>query len=99
MKTKTTSTALALPATQPPPRKEDIISAMVERARVKHQTEKDKLSSKRSLILDNLNNVVQAELAKNPENFEVKVRGSYINPEVTYAMKGVPANIKKLQKV
>ncbi len=98
MKPKTTSTALSLPATQPPPRKEDIINAMVERARVKHQAEASKLSSKRSAILSSLNNAVQADLAKNPENFDIRVRGSYCSPEVTYGMKSVPAYIKKLQK-
>lgn len=49
---KKTSTAIVLPSTQPKPRKEDILNALVERARVKHSKEAAVLQEKRAKALD-----------------------------------------------
>lgn len=98
MKTKTTSSAIALPTTiQPPPRKEDIINAIVERARVKHDEEGQKLEKLRKEAVNKFNAAVLEELRKNPSNFTVQVC-NYHRPEVQYTMEIVPVAITKLKE-
>jgi len=91
-----TSTLGTLPATQPPPRKADIICALVERARVKHEEER----------LNCLNAIKEAEamtkaaciaeLSKNSKAFEVGVHTHSYGFSVNYRIGVIPANIKKL---
>lgn len=93
-----TSTAIALPSTiQPPPRKEDIINAMVERARVKHDEEYQRLESIRAAAESKLEAAVMKNLADHPENFTIRCRANYQHPDVVYEMVAVPANISKLK--
>jgi CO dehydrogenase/acetyl-CoA synthase gamma subunit (corrinoid Fe-S protein) len=97
MKNKTTSSAIALPANiQPPPRKEDIINAMVERARVKHAEENQRLQAIRAAAQSKLESAVRKNLADHPENFTVEVR-DYRQPAVTFEMVAVPPQIAKLK--
>lgn len=56
--------SLTLPPTAPPPRKEDIINAMVERARVKHAEESAKLNEKREAAKKALHDAIAAELER-----------------------------------
>ena len=85
-----------LPALTPPPRKEDILNAMVERARVKHQEEIDRLSAKRKETEEKFNAAVLEELRKNPQNFTTYVR-NYSKPEVEFTMEVIPPAIAKLK--
>lgn len=52
MKNKQTTTAIVLPATQPKPRKEDVLNALVERAREKHAKQAKELHEKRTAAQD-----------------------------------------------
>jgi multidrug efflux pump subunit AcrA (membrane-fusion protein) len=98
MKTKTTSSAIALPSTiQPPPRKEDIINAMVERARVKHAEEEQRLEAIRNAAQSKLDAAVKKNLDEHPENFAICYRSNYHHPEVHFEMVAVPPNITKLK--
>lgn len=98
MKQKLTSAALALPPSiLPPPRKEDIISAMVERARVKHAEESQKLEDIRAKAEEKLNSAVKQNLETHPTNFVSRVH-NYNHPEVTFEMVTVPPNITKLKE-
>jgi hypothetical protein len=98
MKPKTPSTALALPVTQPPPRKEDIINAMVERARVKHQTESDKLSAQKKAAEETLEKAVMEQLRSTPEAFESSVSCWGNSATIDFRIRVLPPHIKKLQE-
>lgn len=92
--------AINLPATTPPPRKEDIINALVERAMVKHQEEYDKLEAKRATAIDAFNTAILAELTTNRENFECRVSGAEGSwkPEVEFRLNVMPPRIQKLRE-
>lgn len=97
MKTKP-STSLVIPASLvPPPRKEDIITAMTERALVKHQEEQERLEKLRNEAEEALNAAVLQDLKQNPKNFKLRVSAGYNNPEVEYSMLVVPPHITKLK--
>ena len=105
MKTKTKALALVpassaignLPATQPPPRKSDIICALVERARVKHQEESAALTKRRTEAEKAAKDAILKELKDHPDNFDVSVYPSYLTPQVNFYIKGMPPHIKKLK--
>lgn len=98
MKTKTTSSAIALPSTiQPPPRKEDIINAMVERARIKHAEESKRLEDIRDAAESKLDAAVKKNFDEHPENFTVDYRSNYQSPDIVFTMVAVPPNITKLK--
>lgn len=88
----------ALPSTTPPPRKEDIINAMVERARVKHGEEVASLHKKRDAAEKELRDALLAELKVNPQSFTMTVHGMYHAPEIEYSLDIVPAHIRKLRE-
>lgn len=90
------STSRILSNTQPPPRKEDIINAMVERARVKHSEECARLSVLRKAAEDKFNAAVMEELRKHPDNFSVRVC-DYRLPKVEYTMQVIPFAIARLK--
>jgi len=95
---KTTSSAIALPSTiQPPPRKDDIINAMVERARVKHSEECQRLEAIRAAAQSKLDAAVQKNLDEHPENFTTSYYSNYYHPEIHFKMVTVPASITKLK--
>lgn len=92
------STALTLPKIQPPPRKEDVINAMVERARVKHEEERVKLANNRAEAEKAAEKAIVDELKKNPQNFEMRVVGiEYGRAEVEYRLTVQPPHIEKLR--
>lgn len=94
------SSLSSLPATQPPPRKADIICALVERARVKHQEEVNAYKAQRENAEKAAADAIVQELKNNPGNFEIRVTcitSAYSKPEVEYTMKSVPLHIKKLR--
>lgn len=62
-----------LPATQPKPRKEDIINAMVERARVKHTAESASMQDAKNAKKKKVYDAIKALLASHPEQFEITV--------------------------
>jgi hypothetical protein len=98
MKPKTNKAALALPSTiQPPPRKEDIINAMVERALVKHQEEKKRLEEEKQVLKAKFDVAVLAEFKSNPANFNVRVC-TYSPIEIEHVMQVTPPSIEKLRK-
>ena len=86
-----------LPATTPPPRKEDIINAMVEQARVKHTEEQQRLEAIREAAEAKLDAAVKKNLDEHPENFTISYRSSYSSPEIHFEMVAVPASITKLK--
>jgi multidrug efflux pump subunit AcrA (membrane-fusion protein) len=95
--TVTKPAAINLPAMTPPPRKEDIINAMVERARVKHAEESQRLEAIRSATESKLNAAVKKNLDEHPENFTIRIRANYQQPEIHFEMVAVPAAITKLK--
>jgi hypothetical protein len=90
-------TSVNLPTTTPPPRKEDIINAMVERARVKHTEEQQRLEAIREAAEAKLDAAVKKNLDEHPENFTVRYRSHYNSPEIYFEMVAVPAIITKLK--
>lgn len=88
---------LALPPTAPPPRKEDIINAMIERARVKHAEESAKLNAKREAALNELHQALLDELKDNPGHFTLTFHGLYHSPEIEYILKMIPPHIRSLR--
>lgn len=89
---------LSLPPTAPPPRKEDIINAMVERARVKHGEEKQKLEAQREAALKELNAALLLELKSKPDSFTIHFHSQYHCPEIEYVLNVVPPHIHKLRE-
>lgn len=92
MKPKTSKLAVVqvsplpnLPATQPKPRKEDIINAMVERARVKHGLESAALQDAKNAKKKKVHDAIQALLVSNPEQFVVTVNYWNTSGQVEYA--------------
>lgn len=93
-----TSSTIALPSTiQPPPRKEDIINAMVERARIKHAEERQRLESLKQAAKDKFQAALLAELKAKPESFQVKVDTWSGTAEVEYRLQVCPPHIEKLR--
>jgi len=92
----TTPIVKNLPALVPPPRKEDLITAMTERALVKHEEESKKLEAAKQVALDLFSAAVLKELKAHPDNFETRVL-TYTQPEVEYRMIVVPPHITKLK--
>lgn len=93
-----TSSALVLPPTAPPPRKEDIINAMVERARVKHEEQRQALIAQRENAVNNLNQALLDELHNKPGSFTINFHGTFHSPEVEYILDVVPPHIRKLRE-
>jgi len=93
-----TSSVLALPPTAPPPRKEDIINAMVERARVKHEEQRQEHIARREKAVNELNEALLKELKDKPESFCINFHGSYHAPEIEYILDVVPPHIRKLRE-
>lgn len=87
-----------LPVVQPPPRKEDVVKALVERARAKHAEERAKLEAQQAAARDAFDSALIAELAANPSAFErgIRCRSSY-SPEVQFTLGVLPPKIKKLR--
>lgn len=81
----------------PPPRKEDIINAMVERARVKHSEERQRLESLKQVAKDKFQAALLAELKANTESFTVKVDTFQGIAEVEYRLYPCPPHIEKLR--
>jgi hypothetical protein len=86
-----------LPAITPPPRKEDIINAMVERARVKHIEESQRLEALRATAESKLDAAVKKNFDEHPENFTVRIRANYQQPDIVFEMVAVPPSITKLK--
>lgn len=104
MKTKNSKLALIpaisaignLPATQPPPRKADIICALVERARVKHEEESQSLMAKRTAAEELVSAAIVAEFEKNPKSFQRIVSHRSSRCEIELTLRVVPPHITKL---
>lgn len=104
MKTKSNKLALVpassslgnLPSTQPPPRKADIIYALVERARVKHQEAVKTYVETRTAAEETVNAAILAELEKNPKSFKMTVNSWSRSLEVEYVLTVIPPHIAKL---
>lgn len=96
MKNKNDALALTS-AIQPPPRKEDIINAMVQRAFAKHEEEKARLTKLRDEAEEKFKTALLDELKKHPENFDVCVH-NYSKPEVEYTISVIPPAITKLKE-
>lgn len=75
MKKKTTSTALVIPQSiTPKPTKNNIINAMVERARVKHNQERGEYEAKRAKLKEKIDTAAMAELSRSPGTPQTKIR-------------------------
>lgn len=101
MKTKTTTLAIttsSLPATQPRPRKADIIAALVGRAAVKHYEMKKQADQKRETKRAEITEFLKSEMATNPQNFDVRLSSAQYTPELEFTIKVIPAGLKKLQE-
>lgn len=90
--------AINLPATTPPPRKEDIVNALVERARVKHQEERDALEKRRDNARDELDKALEAEFWSKPSNFEKRTSFWGGSAEIEFKLRVIPPHIVKLRK-
>lgn len=98
MKKPVNTSALALPSTiQPPPRKEDIINAMVQRAFIKHGEEKQRLEAVKQAAKDKFQAALLAELKAKPDNFSVKVSSWGAAAEIEYRLEVCPPHIEKLR--
>lgn len=84
------------PVTTPPPRKEDIINAMVERARVKHAKERQKFEDLKQAAKDKFQAALLAELKAKPDNFSVKVSSWGAAAKIEYRL-SCPPHIEKLR--
>ncbi len=87
-----------LPPTQPPPRKADIIVALVERARVKHEEE---VAANNKVLQEAKAKVDQAclaELEKSPKAFKTSVSTWSAGFRVEYVATVTPPHIEKLIK-
>lgn len=92
------ASTLSLPPTAPPPRKEDIINAMVERARIKHSEEVLKFLTKRNAAKEALDEAIMLELQNNPKAFESSIDRCYSNRiSVLFDCRVIPPHLKKLQ--
>ena len=99
MKKPVNKTALALPSTiQPPPRKEDIINAMVERARVKHAEERQRLEALKEEAKEKLKAALTTALQLNPDNFSCKVDTWNGCCGLEFRLQVIPPHIEKLRK-
>lgn len=90
--------AINLPATTPPPRKEDIINAMVERARVKHQEEAEALEKRRTAARIELEKAVEGEFWSKPSSFEKKIELWSGRVDIEFRLHVIPTHIRNLQK-
>lgn len=73
---KTTSTALTIPQTiTPKPTKNDIINAMVERARVKHAEEFQKMNAAKVAAEEKIKTLAMQEFASNPPKPKITICG------------------------
>lgn len=86
-----------LPAITPPPRKEDILNAMVERARVKHHEEAQRLGAIRAAAESKLDAAVKKNFDEHPENYTMRIRANYQQPDIIFEMVAVPPIITKLK--
>lgn len=91
--------AINLPATTPPPRKEDIINAMVERARVKHEEERQKLTVQHQKAKKEFDDAVIEELKKNPDSFEITVNHWQTSAKVEYRIRVIPPHLTRLKRL
>lgn len=87
-----------LPATQPKPRKADILAALVERAATKHYEQKKQADQKREEKRAEIISFMKAEMATNPQNFDVSLSSAQYTPELEFTIKVIPAGLKKLQE-
>lgn len=88
----------SLPATQPPPRKTDIICALVERARVKHEEERLKSQKLVAEAESKIKAACIAELSKNPSHFDVSHSTYSYGFHVQYSARSIPPHIGALIK-
>ena len=106
MKAKTSKLALVpassslgnLPSTQPPPRKADIICALVERVRVKHQEERLCAQNRITVGENKIKAACIAELSKNPSSFDVSHATHSYGFYLQYSAKSIPPHIGALIK-
>lgn len=99
MKKKTTSTALVIPQTiTPKPTKNDIINAMVERARVKHNEERDRLRKLREASMEKIKEAAKVEFQKNPPKPDLTVLTSSYYEYVQFEFRVTSPELKNLMK-
>ncbi len=101
MKTKSKAIIVAapqLPATQPKPRKADIIAALVERAATKHYEVKKQADQKREAKRAEITEFLKSEMAVSPHNFDVRLSSAQYTPELEFTIKVIPAGLKRLQE-
>lgn len=96
--TVTKPASLNLPAMTPPSRKEDIINAMVERARLKHAEERQRLDQAKEAAKDKLKAALMAELSAKPESFSSKADTWNGCCELEFRLQIIPPHIEKLRK-
>lgn len=94
MKAKTTSTALALPSFVPPARKEDIIAAMVERARVKHEAEREKLRLEKIELQKKAEESIIALFKESPHLFVQSVDYLSCSADVKFELSKLPPKVQ-----
>lgn len=87
-----------LPAITPPPRKEDILNAMVERARVKHQEEYDRLEKNKEGAKEKLKNALLELLKVSPSSFSTDIDTWCGCCRVEFTLENLPPHIEKLRK-
>lgn len=93
MKAKTPSTALAIPTFVPPARKEDVITAMVERARVKHQEEREKYALNKEALNKAVEGAIIALFNESPHLFVQSVDFWNNSAEIKFDCQKLPAKI------
>jgi hypothetical protein len=89
--------AISLPAMTPPPRKEDIINAMLERARVKHEEESQRLKDEERAAKQKFDAALMAELKAHPEKFTIESKCWGGSAEVHYVLHTLSPNLEKLR--
>lgn len=90
--------AIQLPAMTPPPRKEDIVAGLVERARVKHAEESRELATRKNAAREVFDKAALEHFKKHPEAFEVRVSTYGNSVDIEHTMKVMPPHLLKLKR-
>ena len=83
-----------LPATQPPPRKADIICALVERARVKHDAEREEVRKNKETLQKKAGDSIIALFKDSPHLFTQHVDYWSQSAEIEFRLATLPKSVQ-----
>lgn len=83
-----------LPSTQPPPRKADIICALVERARVKHEAEREEVRKKKEDLQKKAEESIITLFKESPHLFTQHVNYCSQSAEIEFRLATLPKSVQ-----